>query len=101
MNHLCGLTKQEVIRRITFIALKGVTPVYHRLLCRGERYDVICCNVIHLDTGIGTEKGICLCYDFLRDEPFPNMDSFPGPNSVAIMDNCSLHHGQEVKELNN
>ena len=27
------------------------------------------------------------------------MHSFPGPNSVAIMDNCSIHHVQEVHEL--
>ena len=38
-------------------------------------------------------------YAFLRDEFFPKMQPFPGSNSVAIMDNCSVHHVQEVKEL--
>ena len=38
-------------------------------------------------------------YDCLRGELFPKMQPFPGPNSVAIMDKCSVHHVQEVKEL--
>lgn len=27
------------------------------------------------------------------------MQCFPGPNSILIMDNCSIHHTQETKEL--
>jgi transposase len=36
---------------------------------------------------------------FLKNEILPRCNSFPGPKSVLIMDNCSTHHGAEVKRL--
>jgi transposase len=96
-----GSNKKDHIRKYGY-ALKGVTPVYHRLLCRGERYNAIaaisCTEVLAVEVRKGSVNGT-LFYNFLRGELFPRMHSFPGPNSVAIMDNCSIHHVQEVQDL--
>lgn len=35
-------------------------------------------------------------YDFVRGSLIPNM---PNPHSVLIMDNCSIHHTDEVTSL--
>ena len=37
--------------------------------------------------------------DFLRGSLIPSMQPFPDKHSVIIMDNCSIHHTQEVKDL--
>ena len=96
-----GSDKRDHIRKYGY-ALRGVTPVYRRLLCRGERYNAIAAvsstEVLAVEVRKGSVNGDVF-YDFLRGELFPKMHPFPGPNSVAIMDNCSIHHVQEVKEL--
>ena len=40
-------------------------------------------------------------FDFVRGSLIPNMMPFDGinPRSVVIMDNCSVHHVSEVKQL--
>ena len=37
--------------------------------------------------------------NFLRGSLIPSMQPFPDKHSVIIMDNCSIHHTQEVKDL--
>ncbi|KIK73759.1 hypothetical protein PAXRUDRAFT_177572, partial [Paxillus rubicundulus Ve08.2h10] len=36
---------------------------------------------------------------FLKDHVMPFTTPYPGPWSVLIMDNCSIHHGEEVCKL--
>ena len=38
-------------------------------------------------------------FDFLRGSIIPNMMPFPYQRSVLILDNCSVHHIAEVKDL--
>ena len=40
-------------------------------------------------------------YDFIRGSLIPKMGQFDGmnPKSIVIMDNCSIHHVPEVKDL--
>ena len=40
-------------------------------------------------------------FDFIRGTLIPNMQPFDGSNSksIVIMDNCSIHHVEPVKEL--
>jgi len=40
-------------------------------------------------------------YDFVRGTLIPNMQFYDGenPNSIVIMDNCSIHHVQEVEDV--
>ncbi|KAF8833341.1 hypothetical protein BDN67DRAFT_917217, partial [Paxillus ammoniavirescens] len=35
---------------------------------------------------------------FLKDH-MPFTTPYPGPHSVLVMDNCSIHHGEEVHKL--
>ncbi|PBK92653.1 hypothetical protein ARMGADRAFT_930649, partial [Armillaria gallica] len=36
--------------------------------------------------------------DFLRKK-ISLMNPFPGPHSVLLMDNCSIHHSEKVQQL--
>ncbi|KIM56235.1 hypothetical protein SCLCIDRAFT_42119, partial [Scleroderma citrinum Foug A] len=36
---------------------------------------------------------------FLKDQVMPFTNPYPGPRSVLIMDNCCIHHGDEVRCL--
>lgn len=38
-------------------------------------------------------------FDFVRGSLISNMHSFPGVKSILVMDNCSIHHTEEVKTL--
>ena len=40
-------------------------------------------------------------FDYVRGSLIHEMQSFDGenPNSVAVLDNCSIHHVQEVTQL--
>ncbi|THU81206.1 hypothetical protein K435DRAFT_573138, partial [Dendrothele bispora CBS 962.96] len=35
---------------------------------------------------------------FLR-ELIPLTNPYPGPRSILVMDNCSIHHSEEVRKL--
>lgn len=82
--------------------IRGVTPVYYRFLSRGVRVSSIVAinseGLLVYETLTGTTNGD-IFYDFLRGNLIPCMQSFPGPRSILIMDNCSIHHVQQVKEL--
>ena len=95
-----GSDHKDHIRTFGY-SLIGEPPVYHRFLGRGTRISAISA----LSTGltsyeliIGTTNGDKL-YDFIRGSLIPNMHPFPGEMSILIMDNCSIHHVQEVKDL--
>jgi len=93
------------IRRFGY-ALRGMTPVSHRLLARGKRVNAIAAltstGIIALDVVIGTVNEQDL-FDFLRGTLIPNMMPYNGtsPCSIIIMDNCSVHHINEVQDLFN
>ena len=36
---------------------------------------------------------------FIRQDLMPYMNAYPGPRSVLIMDNASIHHSEELSEL--
>lgn len=100
-----GSNSKDHIRRFGY-AIRGTTPVSHRLLIRGKRVNAIAAlasdGIIAVDTVVGTVDGQTF-FDFLRGTLIPRMRAFNGsnPNSVIIMDNCSIHHIQEVKQLLN
>ena len=39
--------------------------------------------------------------DFIRGRLIPNMQPFPAKHSILILDNCSIHHAPDVKDLLN
>ena len=46
----------------------------------------------------GTTNGETF-FDFIRGSVIPCMQPFPAPGSILVMDNCSIHHIQEVKDI--
>ncbi|KZP27011.1 hypothetical protein FIBSPDRAFT_731352, partial [Athelia psychrophila] len=37
--------------------------------------------------------------DFLKNELAPKLNPYPGVWSVVVMDNCAIHHDEEVRAL--
>ena len=98
-----GSDARDHIRRFGY-ALRGMTSTVHRFLTKGKRINAIAAlsfdGIIALDLVDGTVSGQVF-FDFVRGKLIPNMMTYNGsnPNSVVIMDNCSVHHVHEVQEL--
>lgn len=98
-----GSNAKDYARKFGY-AIRGCTPVTHRLLARGKRVNTIAAltsnGIVAVDTVIGSVAGHTF-FDFLRGTLIPQLMPFNGtnPNSVLIMDNCSIHHIVEVKDL--
>lgn len=99
-----GTDSRHHIRKYGY-ALRGITPVYHRMVVRGKRVSAI--TAISMDGLVGVEltqgsvNGTIFA-DFLRGTLIPEMQSFDGSpekKSVIIMDNCAIHHTGIVKDL--
>jgi len=98
-----GCDKRDHIRKYGY-SFRGIPPVSQRLLVRGERVNAILAlsmkGVIAFSTMTGPVNG-SVFYDFVRGTLIPNMQVYDGenPNSIVIMDNCSVHHVQEVEDV--
>jgi len=98
-----GCDKRDNIRRFGY-AMRGERPVYHRFLSRGKRVSAIAAlcteGMIALELSLGTVDGDKL-FDFVRGSLIPNMQTFDGtsPRSIAVLDNCSIHHVEPVVDL--
>lgn len=82
-------------------AFRGFRPVSRRLLARGERINAIAClsssGILAVESIRGTVNGETF-FDFLRGTLIPQMMPFNGsnPHSILVMDNCSIHHTQDL-----
>ena len=98
-----GSDKRDHVRKYGY-AIRGTTPVSHRLLARGQRVNAIAAlsaeGIIAVDLVSGSVNGEKF-FDFLRGSLIPNMMPYDGqnPNSILVMDNCSVHHVHEVVDL--
>ncbi|THV00007.1 hypothetical protein K435DRAFT_609970, partial [Dendrothele bispora CBS 962.96] len=36
---------------------------------------------------------------FLKDQLAPQLTPYPGPRSVVILDNASIHHAEEIRAI--
>ncbi|KIJ06256.1 hypothetical protein PAXINDRAFT_39592, partial [Paxillus involutus ATCC 200175] len=36
---------------------------------------------------------------FVRTQLAPKLTPYPGPRSVLVLDNCSIHHDKEVRQI--
>ena len=91
-----GSDRRDQIRKFGY-ALRGETPVY-RFVVRGVSTAMCNEGVVanELTTGtVDTGK----FFDVVRGELIPNMQPFPGSRSILVMDNCSVHHAREMKDL--
>ena len=97
-----GSDARNHIRKFGY-ALRGMTPTYHRKLGRGKRVSAIAAiatsGLVGVELTTGTVCGETFL-DFVRGTLIPEMEPFDGTakKSIAIMDNCSIHHTGEVQQ---
>ena len=98
-----GSDARDHIRKYGY-AIRGITPVSHRLLARGQWVNAIAglssSGIVAFEVVKETVSGQTF-FDFLRGQLIPQMMPFNGtnPHSIIVMDNCSVHHIHEVKDL--
>lgn len=95
-----GSDRRDQIRKFGY-ALIGEEPVFRRFFYRGRRVSAIAAissdGVMYHELIHSTVNGD-IFWDFVRGSLIPNMQPFPNKNSILVMDNCSIHHVQSVKE---
>ena len=96
-----GADHRSHIRRYGY-ALRGVTPEYRRqFVGHGLRVNTIIgistVGVIAMEMTTSSVNAD-IFFDFVRGSLIPNMQQFNGtnPRSIAVMDNLSVHHTDEV-----
>ena len=98
-----GCDRRDQVRKFGYV-LKGEQPVYHHLLHRGQHISAIAAlassGLVALDLTNGTVDGEKFM-DFVWGSLIPEMLPFDGQNakSIAILDNCSIHHVELVVDL--
>ena len=98
-----GSDSKDQLRKYGY-ALCGERAVCRRLLVRGKRVSAIAAlsteGLVALELTDGSVDGDTF-YDFVRGSLIPEMNPFDGcsPMSVAVMDNCSIHHTDDIAEL--
>ena len=84
--------KLDSIVMTRYESLRGLR---HRLLVRGSRISSVAAmsssGVLAYEFHTNTLNGD----NFVRGKLIPSVQPFPGPN---LMDNCSIHHVEEVKQ---
>ena len=95
-----GCDNRDQIRKYGY-SIIGEPPVYHRFVYRGTRISAVCAlsqeGLMCYELIEGTTNGDKF-YNFIRGSVIPKMQPFPGPKSVLIMDNCSIHHTHKLKQ---
>ncbi len=98
-----GSDARANIRKFGY-AVIGETPVYHRFLVRGKRMSAIAAicteGLVDVELTTGSVDGDKFL-DFVRGSLIPSMHPFDGVSSIsiAILDNCTVHHVNEVKRM--
>lgn len=97
---------EAACNRLTSNRLKGWAPIgqrarRHDYFVRGQRYSVLPAisldGVLHLDilTQSWTSDEFRLFVDILLDK----MNPYPEKNSVLVLDNASVHHFDDLREM--
>jgi transposase len=80
----------------------GRRCIQHRYFVRGQRYSIL--PILTMDGiithdiipgSVSSERFV----QFLRELVIPLTNPYPGPCSVLILDNCSIHHSEKVRAL--
>ena len=97
-----GSDKRNSLRRYGY-ALRGLTPRTYSFLSRGRRISAIAAitTTEFLDCYICEGVDADTFYHFVQACLLPQLMPFNGenPNSIVVLDNCSIHHVEEVVEL--
>ena len=95
-----GSDRRDHARKFGY-AIRGEAPVFHRWLVRGRRISAIAAitteGVLSYELTQDSVNGDKFL-DYVRGSLIPNMSPFDGisSKSILVMDNCSVHHTQEV-----
>lgn len=95
-----GADRRNCIRKYGY-SIRGRPLKTHRLLVRGERVSAIACistaGLLDVMTVKGTTDSDTF-YCFVQTHLIPHLMPFNGsnPHSVVIMDNCSIHHTDNI-----
>ena len=98
-----GSDSKDQLRKYGY-ALRGERAVCRRLLVRGKRVSAIAAisteGLVALELTDGSVNGDTI-FDFVRGSLIPEINSFDGcsPMLIAVMDNCSIHHTEDVAKL--
>ena len=98
-----GTDRRDQLRKFGY-SLRGEPAVCCRILSRGTRISVMCAmtsdGVLEYEATTGSINADKFM-DFIRGRLIPNMQPFPVRHSILILDNCSIHHARDVKDLLN
>jgi len=81
---------------------QGTRCVQRKCFVRGRRFSIL--PILTLDGiiahdiiegSVTTEKFV----GFLRELVIPLTNPYPGPRSILILDNCRIHHAEEIRQL--
>lgn len=82
-------------------APRGRTPVKRACFQRGQRYQILpaytCDGVLEVDIFLGSTDA-SIFENFIR-RVLQQCQPWPGPHSVLVMDNASIHRSDEVRRL--
>ena len=95
-----GCDRRDAIRKYGY-GLRGKPVKCQKLLVRGERISVIAAMTVEGVTDLKIVRGGVtrdIFKDFVEKQLLPQLMTFNGsnPNSVIILDNCSIHHVPNV-----
>ena len=98
-----GCSSKDHTRKFGY-AMKGESAVDHRWLHRGTRISAIAAMTITGVLAVELMKDSVngdRFFDYVRGSLIPEMLPFDGrnPKSIAVMDNCSIHHVHAVTQL--
>ena len=95
-----GCNNRSFMRKYGY-ATRGQVPSCKRLLVRGQRISGIAAIAMDGLVALAIQSTQNFFFDYIRGTLIPQMSPFDGtsPKSILVMDNCSIHHVDEVKEI--
>ena len=95
-----GSDRRDQLRKFGY-AVRGFPAVSTRLLIRGTRISAIVAmssdGVETYELSTGSTDAVKFI-DFVRGSLVPVMKPFPDTHSILILDNCAIHHVQQIKD---
>ena len=98
-----GADNRNRLRKYGY-SVRGKPARNHSLLVRGERVSAVACMSVNGILDVKTVKGTCngdIFYDFVQECLIPHLMPYNGinPHSIVVLDNCAIHHVQEVEMM--
>ena len=98
-----GADRRNLLRKHGY-SLRGIPGRHDTLLVRGERVSALAFMSVNGLLDIDVATGISdrdSFYDFIHTHLLQQLLPFDGlnPHSVVVMDNCSIHHIEEIRTI--